>query len=239
MDKKAWDALSVPEKLALAVVNTRMLRLKGPSGPSYLTDLNKMRTEGTPEQAGSFFTKEFLARKTTGEIETPAHRLFDDHLDEWTEYPNCPNLLEGCEAFKIDLSQWAQSHGGGYGISGEVGILDLEADRGRYDDTVILIAADPKSTGHIEFHYKWNSSGLNALRRPGVPCDFAVAIVELAEHNSSTGKLEEHKPILATFHPGDPIYPSRIESLIQGIKPGDQVTVRDAIAAGVRYVKIV
>ena len=232
MDKKAWDALSVPEKLVLACVNARMLRLEGPEGQSYLTALNRMRTEGDEMCAGSFFTKEFLDNKT------PARRLFDDMLDSWETYHNCPNLLEGCEAFKIDLSQWEQSHNGGYGVSCEIGILDLSADRGRYDDTIDLVAADPKSTWHLELHYKWGSSGLNAARRPGIPVDFATAIVELAERGVD-GNMVEHKPILATFHPGDQVMPSRVEALIPGIKPGDRVAVSDALAAGVRYVKIV
>jgi len=238
MDKKAWDALSVPEKLALAGVNARLLHLKGPDGPSYLTTMNRQRTEGHPDQAGSFFTKEFLTRKSDGVIESPAHRLFADNIEGWKAYPDCPNLLEGCEAFKIDLTSWAQSHSGGYGIPCVVGVLDLDADRGRFDDTIDLVAADPKQTGHIELHYKWDSSGLNALRRPGVPVDFAVAIVELAERDSN-GNMVEHKPILATFHPGDPVMPSRVEKLIPGIKPGDLVSVSAARSAGVRYVKIV
>ena len=56
--------------------------------------------------------------------------LFEQHLQDWEEYPECPGLLPGCAAFKLQ-------------IKGYLGVIPLES----LDDAQELRVVDNKGTG--------------------------------------------------------------------------------------------
>ena len=59
--------------------------------------------------------------------------LFEQHLQDWEEYPDCPGLLPGCAAFKLQ-------------IKGYLGVVPLDL----LDDAQELRVIDNKGTGVVK-----------------------------------------------------------------------------------------
>ena len=185
-------------------------------GVNYFDSTMRQRTPGNPEAAGSIFVPEFLTRDD-GVVESLEHRLFQDHLADWVEYDNCPNLLPGAIAFRFD---WVKGKGDYiHAAIGRLGVVPLASLR---KDAIVTID-DRKNTGYISVTVKGELGGF---------VQHAVAIV--------TNEAEEGKPprwTLATVHPGDPINASQVKT--DEYKNGEAITVEKAIALGLTDAKIV
>ena len=57
--------------------------------------------------------------------------LFEDRLNDWEEYKDCPNLMTGCTAFVLR------------NVSGHLGVVELE----KLDQNTVLDVVDNKKTG--------------------------------------------------------------------------------------------
>ena len=57
--------------------------------------------------------------------------LFEDRIQDWVPFPECPNLLPGCTAFKL------------CNVPGHLGIVDLK----ELDENTMLDVIDNKKTG--------------------------------------------------------------------------------------------
>ena len=204
--KWSKDNLTVAEKLKEAIANAKAIKLR--PDMDYFESTCRQRTIGDEMQAGSGFEmmwvgKDALEENLPDDWKLVEEKLFSDLLGDWVPYPDCPNLIPGCEAFKLPAV------GCGY-----VGVRELSLDDP--DNTVYL--SDPKHTG------------FGTVVSPGSfqdddEADFVVAIVG----------DEGGKPTLFTFHPGDPVQPSKLMMVLDENecgKWGKEVTVADAIALG-------
>lgn len=81
-----------------------------------------------------------------------AHLCFHDAWEGWKPYPECPNLIPGCSAFRND------------DIGGELGIVDLKD----LDPNAEVILDDRKNTGTV-------SATVKGVR--GQKVSFTVAIL--------------------------------------------------------------
>lgn len=86
--------------------------------PTYWEATVKSRTPGSSN--GSVFSFEDVEKV-----------LFEDRVGDWVPFPECPNLLPGCTAFKL------------CNIPGHLGIINLEV----LDGSVMLDVVDNKKTG--------------------------------------------------------------------------------------------
>ena len=160
---------------------------------------------------------EFLTRSSDGTVETLEHRLFQDHLADWVEYPDCPNLMPGAIALRFD---WVRGeHGHIHAALGRVGILPISTLK----DDVVLTIDDRKNTG---------VASVTVAGQPGAFAQHAVAVI------TNEGTEEEPKWTLATVHPGDPVKPSTVVTDME-FKHGDTITVAQAKKVGFTEVKIV
>ena len=189
-----------------AVNNAKKIVLRK-DGVNYFESTLRQRDPRSTEQAGSCF--DILAITDFGQKEqTLENFLFGENIDNWHPYPGCPNLMEGCKAFRL-----RKDH------IGSVGIVDLtDSKRGDVGPDSLVTLVDNKGTGKVSalISTEWS---LNDV------VDFAVAIV---------GK-ENGEDVLFTVHPGDPIDPSVVDC-DPGMH-GKIVTVREAVAMGIRYAK--
>lgn len=193
-----------------AIANARAIPT--PNG-NYFSVTCRQRQPGDELQCGSRFTKSFLLRKSDGKVESVAHRLFEDHIGDWVEYPDCPNLMTGCKAYRLDWSKTDED--GTKRHLGYLGIIDLK----ELEPTAEVTIDDRKGTGMASVVYK----GIV----PPKPVDFAVAIVG----------DEQGKQTLFTVHPGDPVTPSRIK-VDETWKHGKVITVAQALKAGFETAKV-
>jgi hypothetical protein len=109
------------------------------------------------------------------------HMLFCDLIGEWQEYTNCPNLMEGCTAFKLQYAPNGKA-------LGQIGIIPLS----QLSDDDLVVLDDRKGTGKV-------SATIKGVR--GQDVDFAVMILG----------PEQGKEVIYTIHPGDPVNPSQVD----------------------------
>jgi len=199
-----------------AVRNAKKVVLRE-DGVNYFESTMKQRTPGDPEQAGSVFLKEFLTRSSDGVVESLEHRLFTDHLGDWQEYPNCPNLQDGAIALRFD---WIKGeHGHIHAAIGRLGIVPLSTLK----DDVVVTVDDRKNTG---------VASLVVSGQAGAYVQHCVAIV--------TNEGTEDAPVwtLATVHPGDPVKPSTVVTDME-LQHGATLTVAEAKKFGFTDAKVI
>ncbi len=104
-------------------------------------------------------------------------------------------------------------------IPGKMGVVELSS---LADDTEVVLD-DRKGTGKV-------TPTVCGIDR--VPVDFTVLIV-------GPEKIEEETvQVMYTFHPGEPITPSRV-SASEKYKHGTKITVKEAKGIGLLYAKII
>lgn len=86
--------------------------------PTYWEATVRSRTPGSSN--GSVFS-----------FENVEQILFEDRINDWKSFPECPNLLPGCTAFKL------------CNVPGHLGIVDLK----ELDENTMLDVVDNKKTG--------------------------------------------------------------------------------------------
>ena len=207
----------VQEFLKAAIKNAKAIKLR--DDVDYFTSTMKQRTPGDPEQAGSVFLPEFLTRSSDGTVESLEHRLFQDHLADWVEYPDCPNLMPGAIALRFD---WIRGENGHiHAALGRIGVVPLSTLK----DDVQLTVDDRKNTG---------VASVIVAGEAGAYAQHAVAVI------TNEGTEEEPKWTLATVHPGDPIKPSSVTVVTDmELAHGTTITVAEAKKFGFTDAKIV
>lgn len=109
------------ERINNAIANIKNLL------PEYWESTVNSRTPG--KSVGSVFNFEDVEKV-----------LFEDRINDWVKFDNCPNLIPGCTAFFLQ------------DVSGHLGVVEL----GKLDPELVLDVIDNKKTGkakclaHIE-----------------------------------------------------------------------------------------
>lgn len=98
-------------------------------------------------------------------------------------------------------------------MPGKLGVVDIS----KLPETTTFVFVDPKKTGFCEILVEGNV--------PRREVEHTVIIM---------GKHESGEEIVYTFHPGDPVMPSRREGMV----PGGGVTMETAKTLGFKYAKV-
>lgn len=211
--KWSKDGLTVAEKLKEAIANAKTIKLR--PDMDYFQSCCRQRTIGDEMQAGSGFATDWLG-KPFDEADLP---------DDWklVEKTCFEKHLDGWVPYPDcpNLAPGCEAFKlTGLDVCGYVGVRELAAEEP--DNTVYL--SDPKHTGYVTVI----SPG---CFQDGDETDFVVAIVG----------DEGGKPTLFTFHPGDPVQPSKLKMELKDDecgKWGKEVSVSDAIELGFVTCKI-
>ena len=100
------------ERITNAIANIKQLL------PEYWESTVNSRTPG--KSVGSVF-----------DFSNVEKVLFEDRINDWEEYGDCPNLIPGCTAFVL------------HGVCGHLGVVELE----KLDPEMVLDVIDNKKTG--------------------------------------------------------------------------------------------
>lgn len=184
------------KRIQNAITATKELGKAGVIPENYFEDTCEQRSPKTG--CGSIVTG-FRGQEVFDGI---GHLCFYDAGEGWRPYPDCPNLIPGCVAFRND------------DLSGELGIVELS----KLNPSLSVTLDDRKGTGFV-------SATVKGAR--GKYVNFVTAI--LGE--------ESGKEILFTFHPGDPVNPSKVKAE-PGLH-GKIITVKEAMEMGLETAKIV